>query len=102
MSASASVWTCTRSCIRSLGCTFQAKPVAPHGAPSDVYTTIRNECGCYGHQHQSIREAEQCPAEYRRRKLSDRRAVAIEADAPWPPVEGRDLNDAELPALHAM
>ena len=26
--------------------------------------------------------------------------VAVAADAPWPPTEGRDLNDAELAALY--
>ena len=67
----------------------------------DVYTTIGHECGCCGHRHPSVREAGRCLAEYRRQEPSDRRVVAVAADAPWPPTEGRDLNDAELDALYA-
>ena len=66
----------------------------------DVYTTIGHECGCCGHRHRSVREAGRCLAEYRRQEPSDRRVVAVAADAPWPPTEGRDLNDAELDALY--
>ena len=42
-----------------------------------------------------------CLAEYRRQEHSDRRVVAVAADTPWPPTEGRDLNDAELDELYA-
>ena len=68
---------------------------------TDVYTTIGRACGCCGHRHRSVREAGRCLAKYRCRELSDRRVVAVAADAPWPPAEGRDLNDAELDALYA-
>ena len=68
----------------------------------DVYTTIGHECGCCGHRHRSVREAGQCLAEHRRQQqYSDRRVVAVAADAPWPPTEGRDLNDAELHDFYA-
>ena len=65
-----------------------------------IYTTIGPESGCCGHRHRSVREAGRCLAEYRRRELSDRRVVAVAADGPWPPTEGRYLNDAELDALY--
>ena len=64
----------------------------------DVYTTIGQECGCCGHRHQSVQEAGQCLADFRRRGFSDRRVVAVDADGPWPPTRGHDLNDAELKA----
>lgn len=67
----------------------------------DIYTTIGLSSGCCGHRHRSVREAGRCLADYRRRELSDRRVVAVAADAPWPPTEGRDLNDGELDALYA-
>ena len=67
----------------------------------DIYTTIGSDSGCCGHRHRSVREAGRCLAEHRRRQLSDRRVVAVAADAPWPPTEGRDLNDRELDALYA-
>ena len=67
----------------------------------DVYTTIGLESGCCGHRHRSVREAGRCLAEYGHQELSDRRVVAVAADAPWPPTEGRDLNDGELHALYA-
>ena len=66
----------------------------------DIYTTLGPESGCCGHRHRSVREAGRCLAKYRRRELSDRRVVAVAADAPWPPTEGRYLNDAELDALY--
>ena len=66
----------------------------------DVYTTIGPGSGCCGHRHRSVREAGRCLAEYRRQESSDRRVVAVGADAPWPPIQGRDLNDAELEALY--
>ena len=66
----------------------------------DIYTTLGPESGCCGHRHRSVREAGRCLAKYRRRALSDRRVVAVAADAPWPPTEGRYLNDAELDALY--
>ena len=66
----------------------------------DVYTTIGLESGCCGHRHRRVREAGRCLARFRRQELSDRRVVAVAADAPWPPTEGRDLNDAELDALY--
>ena len=50
------------------------------------------------HRHPTGRDVRQCLADYRQREFSDRRAVAV---APWTPTEGRDLNDAELKALHA-
>ena len=68
---------------------------------TDVYTTIGRACGCCGYRHRSVREAGRCLAKYRCREFSDRRVVAVAADAPWPPAEGRDLNDAELDALYA-
>ena len=67
----------------------------------DVYTTIGQECGCCGHRHPTVRDARRCLADYRRREFSDRRVVAVAADAPWPPTVGRDLNDVELDALYA-
>ena len=66
----------------------------------DVYTTIGPGSGCCEHRHRSVREAGRCLAEYRRQEFSDRRVVAVAADALWPPAEGRDLNDAELDALY--
>ena len=66
----------------------------------DEYTTIGPGSGCCGHRHRSVREAGRCLAEYRRQEYSDRRVVAVAADAPWPPIQGRDLNDAELEALY--
>ena len=38
--------------------------------------------------------------DYQRREFSDRIVVAVAADAPWPPVKSRYLNDAELDALY--
>ena len=67
----------------------------------NVYTTIGFESGCCGHRHRRVREAGRCLAEYRRQEFSDRRVVAVAADTPWPPTEGRDLNDAELDELYA-
>ena len=68
----------------------------------NIYTTIGHECGCCGHRHRSVREAGQCLAEHRQRQqCSDRRVVAVAADAPWAPTESRDLNDAELHDLYA-
>ena len=67
----------------------------------NVYTTIGLESGCCGHRHRCVREAGRCLAEYRRQEHSDRRVVAVAADTPWPPTEGRDLNDAELDELYA-
>ena len=68
---------------------------------TDVYTTIGHGCGCCGHRQQSVREAGRCLAKYRAEEISDRRVVAVAADAPWPPTEGCDLNAAELDALYA-
>ena len=70
--------------------------------PPDVYTTIGPECGCCGHRHATVQEAGRCLDDYRRREFSDRRVVAVAADAAWPPAEGRDLNDAELNALYGV
>ena len=67
----------------------------------DVYTTLGQECGCCGHRHTTVREARRCLEDYRRRESSDRIVVAVAADAPWPPAEGRLLNDAELTELYA-
>ena len=67
----------------------------------DVYTTLGLECGCCGHRHATVEAAGRCLEAYRRRTFSDRRVVAVAADAPWPPAAGRDLNDAELAALYA-
>ena len=67
----------------------------------DVYTTIGLKSGCCGHRHRRVREAGRCLAGFRRQEPSDRRVVAVAADAPWPPTEGRDLNDAELDELYA-
>ena len=67
----------------------------------DVYTTIGLESGCCGHRHRRVREASRCLAGFRRQEPSDRRVVAVAADAPWPPTEGRALNDAELDELYA-
>ena len=67
----------------------------------DVYTTIGLESGCCEHRHRRVREASRCLAGFRRQEPSDRRVVAVAADAPWPPTEGRDLNDAELDELYA-
>ena len=68
----------------------------------NIYTTIGHECGCCGHRHRSVREAGQCHAEHRQQQQrSDRRVVAVAADAAWAPTEGRDLNDAELHDLYA-
>ena len=68
----------------------------------DVYTTIGHECGCCGHRHRSVWEAGQCLAEHhRQQQCSDRRVVAVAADAPWRPIESRDLNDAELHDFYA-
>ncbi len=67
----------------------------------DVYTTLGAECGCCGHRHRTVREAGRCLEDYRRREYSDRIVVAVAADAPWPPAEGRYLNDAELVQLYA-
>ncbi|MCY4074231.1 MAG: hypothetical protein OXH04_02230 [Acidobacteria bacterium] len=67
----------------------------------DVYTTLGLECGCCGHRHATVEGAGRCLEAYRRRTFSDRRVVAVAADAPWPPAAGRDLNDAELAALYA-
>ena len=65
----------------------------------DVYTSLGAECGCCGHR--TVREAGRCLEDYRRREYSDRIVVAVAADAPWPPAEGRYLNDAELVQLYA-
>ena len=35
------------------------------------------------------------------RAFFDRRVVAVAADAPWPPTEGRDLDEAELETVYA-
>ena len=67
----------------------------------DVYTTLGQECGCCGHRHTTVREARRYLENYRRREYSDRIVVAVAADAPWPPAEGRLLNDAELTELYA-
>ena len=67
----------------------------------DVYTTLGHECGCCGHRHETVREAGRCLEDYRRREYSDRIVVAVAADAPWPPVAGRYLDDAELTELYA-
>ena len=67
----------------------------------DVYTTLGQECGCCRHRHRTVREAGRCLADYRRREYSDRIVVAVAADAPWPPAEGRYLSDAELVQLYA-
>ena len=67
----------------------------------NVYTTIGFESGCCGHRHRRVREAGRCLADHRRQERSDRRVVAVAADTPWPPTEGRDLNDAELGELYA-
>ena len=37
---------------------------------------------------------------YRRREYSDRIVVAVGADAPWSPVAGRHLDDAELTEIY--
>ena len=67
---------------------------------ADIYTTLGHECGCCGHRHRTVREAARCLKDYRRREYSDRIVVAVAADAPWPPAEGRYLNDAELEELY--
>ena len=67
---------------------------------ADIYTTLGRECGCRGHRHQAVREAGRCLEDYRRREFSDRMVVAVAADAPWSPAEGRYLNDAELDELY--
>ena len=67
----------------------------------DVYTTIGPAAGCCGHRHRSVWKAGRCLVAFRRQEFSDRRVVAVAADAPWPPTEGRDLNAAELDALYA-
>ena len=66
----------------------------------DVYTTLGQECGCCGHRHETVREAGRCLKDYKRRGFSDRMVVAVAAAAPWPPAEGRYLNDAELEQLY--
>ena len=40
------------------------------------------------------------PEGLQRRGFSDRMVVAVAAGAPWPPAEGRYLNDAELEQLY--
>ncbi len=67
---------------------------------ADIYTTLGRECGCCGRQHPTVREAGRCLEDYRRREFSDRIVVAVAADTPWPPAEGRYLNDAELDELY--
>ena len=70
--------------------------------PRDVYTTLGHECGCCGHRHRAVREAGGCLEDYRRREYSDRIVVVVvAADAPWPPAEGRYLNNEELEQLYA-
>ena len=64
--------------------------------PSDVCTTLGQECGYCERRHPTVREARRCLANYIRREFSDRRVVAVAIDASWPPVHGRDMNDAEL------
>ena len=66
----------------------------------DVHTTLGQECGCCGHWHETVREAGRCLKEYKRRGFSDRMVVAVAADAPWPPAEGRYLNDTGLEELN--
>ena len=66
----------------------------------DVYTTLGQECGCCGHRHETVGEAGRCLKDYKRRGFSDRMVVAVAAGAPWPPAEGRYLNDAELEELY--
>ena len=66
----------------------------------DVYTTLGPACGCCGHRHATVQEAGRCLEDYRRRGYSDRMVVAVAADAPWPPAEGRYLNAAELDELY--
>ena len=67
----------------------------------NVYTTLGQECGCCGHRHPTVQQAGRSLDDYRRREFSDRIVVAVAADAPWPPTEGRYLNDTELEALYA-
>ena len=52
---------------------------------TDVYTPLGHEYGCCGHRHRTVREAGRCLEKYRRREYSDRIAVAVAADTPWPP-----------------
>ena len=66
----------------------------------DVYTTLGQESGCCGRRHRTVREAGRCADDHHRREFSDRRVVAVAADAPSPPAHGRDLNDAELDELY--
>ena len=66
----------------------------------DVYTTLAQECACCGHRHTTVREAGRCLEDYQRREYCDRIVVAVAPDAPWPPAEGRHLNDAELTELY--
>ena len=68
--------------------------------PPDVYTTLGHECGCCGHRHETVREAGRCLQDYKRQGFSDRMVVAVAADAPWPPAEGRYLNNAEIEELY--
>ncbi len=49
----------------------------------DVYTTLGHECGCCGHRHRTVQEARRCVKDYQRREFSDRRVVAVAADAPY-------------------
>ena len=55
----------------------------------DASTTLGRETGCCGHR--TVREAGRCADDHHRRDFSDRRVVAIAADAPWPPAGGCDL-----------
>ena len=48
-----------------------------------------------------MREAGRCLEDYRRREYSDRIVVAVAADAPWPPAEGRYLSNVEFEELYA-
>ena len=66
----------------------------------DVYTIIGKECGCCGHRHPTVQDAKRCLMDYQGREFSNRIVVAVAADAPWPPVKSRYLNDAELDALY--
>ena len=158
MSASASVWTCTRNCIHSLGCTFRAKlsgvppaeVVGPPGRrhrgrralaagrrPRSERRGTRAEVSmsatawqCQHAQFERVRvdlhpelhpqlgvhlpgEAQRSTAGGSCRTAGPSpsrptrpRQLALDLGftpvVPPPPVEGRDLNDAELPALHAM
>jgi len=58
---------------------------------SDVYTTLGQECGRFGHRHPTVKQAGRCLEGYQRREYSDRMVVAVAANAAWPPTEGRDV-----------